>query len=89
MAGEGVQMEEKLMCPFCGGKVKIIVCDDEGNHPKEDGYEKNPWSGLGFMLCHSEDDNPDCPIAHEAESQLGRRIYDSREEAGSAWNKRR
>lgn len=75
----------ELRCPFCGGEVKIIVCDDEGNHPKEPGYEQNPWSGLGFMLYHSEDDNPDCPIAHEAEGQFGRKIYNSREEAAAAW----
>jgi hypothetical protein len=64
-------------CPFCGGEAKIIVCDDEGNH-HNDGYENDPWSGLGFMLCHDEESNPDCPIAHEVGSQCGRTIYGSR-----------
>ena len=74
-------------CPFCGGIPHIIVCDDEGNHHPDE-YENNPWSGLGFMLYHNEEENPNCPIAHEAESQCGRRIYDSREEATLVWNRR-
>lgn len=74
-------------CPFCGGEVRIIVCDDEGNH-KNPEYEDDPWSGLGFLLYHSEEENPNCPIAHDAENQLGMIIYDSREEAAKAWNHR-
>lgn len=74
-------------CPFCGGVPRIIVCDDEGNH-RPDEYENDPWSGLGFMLYHDEEENPNCSIAHEAESQCGRNIYDNREEATLAWNQR-
>lgn len=74
-------------CPFCGGPAKIIVCDDEGNHRLKE-YEDDPWSGLGFMLEHNEEDNPSCPIAHEKYGQCGRMIYDTREEAAAAWNKR-
>lgn len=78
---------DKLFCPFCGGKVRIEPCDDEGNYPKEQGYEKDPWSGLGFVICHSESDaNGDCPIAKaDGEEMMGRFIYDTREEAESAW----
>lgn len=77
----------ELHCPFCGGRVRIVVCDDEGNYPKEDGYENDPWSGLGYLLCHSEDDAiGDCPIARaEGEDLLGRMIYSSPEEAIDAW----
>lgn len=74
-------------CPFCGGAAKIIVCDDEGNHHAKD-YEDDPWSGLGFMLEHNEEDNPECPIAHEKYEQCGRKIYDTRAEAAAAWNRR-
>ena len=81
-------MNKKLEpCPFCGGEVRIIVCDDEGNHHAPD-YKDDPWSGLGFMLYHDEESNPDCPIAHEVWRQFGRTIYDTREEATDAWNRR-
>ena len=54
-------------------------------------YEKDPWSGLGYMLYHDIQDCPDkqCPIAgHEYEGVLGTYIYDTREEATTLWNKR-
>lgn len=74
-------------CPFCGGDVKIIVCDDEGNnHPEE--YEEDPWSGLGYHLQHGEKDNLDCPVAHWEGENLGTFSYDTREEAIETWNKR-
>lgn len=79
---------EKLICPFCGGEVKIVACDDEGNLHDE-AYEKNPWSGLGYQLYHDVTDVPDgkkCPIAgHECEGELGMWIYDSREDAAAVW----
>lgn len=78
-------------CPFCGGKVNILVCDDEGNiHDAE--YEKAPWSGLGYRLSHEVTDVPEgqrCPIAgFEDEGELGTYIYDTREDAAEAWNER-
>ena len=77
-------------CPFCGGEVSIVVCDDEGNTHYELEYEENPWSGLGYRLYHDETQaGEDCPIArHECEGELGMWIYDSREEAIEAWNRR-
>ncbi len=74
-------------CPFCGGEAKIIICDNEGNH-KDETYLDNPYSGLGFMLYHSEVENPHCPIAHDEDSQCSRKIYDSLKNAEDAWNHR-
>lgn len=77
-------------CPFCGGVVHIVICDHEGNlHSKE--YEQDPWSGIGYMLYHDtrDDVTGKCPIAgHECEGVLGTFIYDTREEAEYAWNRR-
>lgn len=77
-------------CPFCGSNIRIVVCDDEGNI-RDDDCENDPWSGLGFKLYHDITDSPDydCPIArHEGEGELGIWIYDTREEAIEAWNRR-
>lgn len=73
-------------CPFCKGSVNILVCDDEGNIHEEDGYEEKPWSGISFVLEHTHEANPDCPIAHYEGEHLGVYLYDSREEAMNAWN---
>lgn len=80
----------ELRCPFCGGKVHIVVCDDEGNYPKPEGYENEPWSGLGYRICHSKEDAVgNCPIAgYQDEDVMGTTIYDTAEEATIAWNKR-
>lgn len=77
-------------CPFCGGLVKIILCDRLGNIRPEE-YEADPYSGLGFLLDHNIDDNPECPIAHEKDYDvhLGFCIYDTRDEAAMAWNRRK
>lgn len=69
-------------CPFCGGKSKIVQCDDEGNVRGEE-YESNPWSGLGYRVVHESDD---CPISTGEDAY--NLIYDSREEAESHWNRR-
>ncbi len=76
-------------CPFCGGFLYIGVCDDEGNDHDEE-YENNPWSGLGYKLKHSWENNPGCPIATYADdgADIGTYIYDTWEEAVEAWNKR-
>lgn len=79
-----------LKCPFCGGNVRIVVCDDEGNL-HDDEYEQDPWSGLGYLLCHSTDDAIDnngigCPIAkYPGEENMGTYIYESPDEAIEAW----
>lgn len=82
--------EMKLLpCPFCGGKTKIAVCDSEGNL-RDDDYEQNPWSGLGYQLIHTIEENEGCPIAkYDCDgAEMGVYIYDSKEEAIEAWNRR-
>ena len=77
-------------CPFCGATIRIMVCDDEGNTHNDD-YENDPWSGLGYQLYHDIADDPTekCPIAkHKGEGVMGIWIYDTREEAIEAWNRR-
>lgn len=83
-------MDELKACPFCGGKFSIEVCDDEGNIHEEAGYEQNPWSGLGYKITHSHEENEKCPIAKYSEdgAEMGIWIYDTMEEAIEAINRR-
>lgn len=76
-------------CPFCGGKVAVVICDDEGNLHDDD-YLFNPYSGVGYKLRHTHELNLECPIAEyeEDEGTVGVYIYDTAEDAIEAWNKR-
>ena len=83
-------MIELKPCPFCGGEVSLVLCDDEGNLHDES-YKEHPYSGLGFMLRHTHEENPDCPIAkYECDGGIlgGVYIYDTEEQAAEAWNRR-
>ena len=83
-------MTKLKSCPFCGGEVSLVLCDDEGNLHDES-YREHPYSGLGFMLHHAHEDNPECPIAsYECDGGIlgGVYIYDTEEQATEAWNKR-
>ena len=83
-------MAELKPCPFCGGEVSLVLCDDEGNLHDE-AYREHPYSGLGFMLHHAHEENPGCPIArYECDGGIlgGVYIYDTEEQATEAWNKR-
>lgn len=83
-------MFELKPCPFCGGKVSLVLCDDEGNLHDE-AYREHPYSGVGFMLHHAHEENPECPIAsYECDGGIlgGVHIYDTEEQAAEAWNKR-
>lgn len=74
-------------CPFCGGKVKFLLLDDEFNVKNEE-YAKDPWNGLQYGLYHSMTENEDCPIATGEEEMLGMYGYDTQAEAAEAWNRR-
>lgn len=74
-------------CPFCGGKVKIQIRNAEGNLRDEE-YEKDPWSGLTYSIGHYTGDNPNCPIATYKEDIIGVYLYESKNEAIEAWNRR-
>ena len=75
-------------CPFCGGKVSLVLCDDEGNL-RDEAYREHPYSGLGFKLHHAHEENPECPIArYECDGGIlgGVYTYDTEEQAAEAWN---
>ena len=83
-------MDKLRQCPFCGGLAKIVLCDDEGNLHNED-YALKPYSGVGFMIRHTHEENQQCPIArYEVDGGIvgGVYIYDTEEKAAEAWNKR-
>lgn len=86
------ELSQKVIkpCPWCGKIPVIVPCDDEGNIHTEEGYEENPWSGLGYLILHEQPYDIKCVIAtHPADgTALGRTIYDSREDAIAAWNSR-
>lgn len=72
-------------CPFCGGKARLVVCDSEGNI-RDESYEADPYSGLSYAIVHGSDDCcGECPIST---SDLLPWLYETREEAAAAWNRR-
>lgn len=75
-------------CPFCGGRVGITVCDDEGN-PHGFEYLAHPYSGVGYKIRHTHEENHGCPIARYEDDggTIGVYIYDTAEEAIKAWNR--
>lgn len=83
-------MTELKPCPFCGGKAILVPCDDEGNlHDAE--YLKRPYSGIGYVIRHTHENNPNCPIAvYEVDGGIvgGVYIYNTMEDATKAWNRR-
>lgn len=80
-------MNKLKPCPFCGGEAETMICDSEGNIRSED-YAEDPWSGLGYMLSHDVDNNPNCPIANFYGESLGSFIYNTEKEAVEDWNRR-
>jgi len=77
-----------MVCPFCGGEVSILVCDEEGNI-HDSSYESDPWSGLAYAIRHDiVQARHDCPISTNIGETIGSYIYDSREEAVNSWNMR-
>ena len=74
-------------CPFCGCRVGIGVCDEEGNYQGLE-YLDCHYSGLSFVVTH--DQNKDC-ILHTRSEELehvGISLFDTLEEIVTAWNKR-
>ena len=76
-------------CPFCGGEMSFMICDDEGNLRDEE-YEKNPWSGVSYKIQHTYESNEGCPIAvyDEDDVGIGVYLYDTKEDVINAWNRR-
>lgn len=72
-------------CPFCGGEARLVVCDSEGN-VHDESYEADPYSGLSYAIVHGSDDCcGECPVST---SDLLPWLYETREEAAAAWNRR-
>lgn len=82
-------MADKLKpCPFCGGEARIQVTDDEGNL-KSESYLQEPYSGVGYVIIHDISNSTDCcPIATYLDEVQGTYIYDSKQAAINAWNRR-
>lgn len=78
-------MSELKTCPFCGGEARLVVCDSEGN-VHDESYEADPYSGLSYAIVHGSDDCcGECPVST---SDLLPWLYETREEATAAWNRR-
>ena len=72
-------------CPFCGDEARLVVCDSEGN-VHDESYEAEPYSGLSYAIVHGSDDCcGECPVST---SDLLPWLYETREEATAAWNRR-
>lgn len=72
-------------CPFCGDEARLVVCDSEGN-VHDESYEADPYSGLSYAIVHGSDDCcGECPVST---SDLLPWLYETREEATAAWNRR-
>lgn len=86
MTLEEIQIAEKELkpCPFCGGKMKIAVFDDEGN-PRKDirKYLANPYSGISFGIVHVKK----CMLFPNDEDDV-LWTFDTLEELIEIWNKR-
>ena len=86
-------MQKLKPCPFCGGEVRLSLCDSEGN-PRDDDYLQDPYSGVGYHIVHNnrdipEEKNGDCPIATaDEDGYLGQYIYYTKHAAIELWNRR-
>ena len=77
--------EELKPCPFCGGEARLVVCDSEGN-VHDESYEADPYSGLSYAIVHGSDDCcGECPVSTSDPLPW---LYETREEAVAAWNRR-
>lgn len=75
-------------CPFCGGGFTFTKTDEEGNL-HEDSYFDKPFSGVAYLIDHSNEKYPYCPVAnHPDEEGWGGNIFDNKEQAIKAWNAR-
>jgi len=80
--------DTSMICPFCGGEVSILICDEEGNI-HDSSYEEDPWSGIAYAIRHDiVQMNGNCPIATDVGEMIGGYIYKSRENAIKSWNMR-
>jgi ssDNA-binding Zn-finger/Zn-ribbon topoisomerase 1 len=89
---------ELAPCPFCGGKVGLVVTDDEGNYRGCPDYDREemldyldcPYSGVSVCIHHGYKEHNECPLHNWPPDQEGwvTQLYDNPEDAVKAWNRR-
>jgi hypothetical protein len=70
---------ELKSCPFCGGKINIVSCNEDGDIIAFGKY-------LGIE--HTAEDNALCPIALYRGKIMGEQIYSDKAEVAEFWNRR-
>ena len=90
--GNATSSLNRCECVACPNRCPKEMTYSTSDHTVQDeAYREHPYSGLGFMLHHAHEENPECPISsYECDGGIlgGVYIYDTEEQAAEAWNRR-